>query len=566
MTVRRTTTALLAALTLTGTGLATGLATGTTAAYGQTLQTAAYAAWAPWTAYTAGTRVTYNGVDYECLQSHTSQPGWEPPNVPALWKAVTGGGDTTAPSAPGNLRSTSVTSNSVALAWNASTDDVGVTGYLVFRGGTQVATVTGTTYTDTGLAASTGYTYTVKARDAAGNVSGASNSLQVTTSGGTGTPGQPGAPSVTGTTNTSISLSWGASSGTVTGYRVYEGGSVVATVTGTSATVGSLGACTSHTYTVKAYNAAGESAASASVSGTTGGCTTGGRMPGAPYLYMGWGNPPSPATVMDATGVKSFTMAFILSSGGCNPAWDGQRPITGGADQQAINTIKSKGGSVQISFGGWQGNKLGPNCSTPEAFAGAVQKVIDGVGPAVVDFDIENTDEFESEVVQDRILNALKIVKAANPSVKIVVTFGTSTTGPTYWGTRLINRSKELAAPIDNYTIMPFDFGGGANMYQNTVNAAEGLKNALKSAFGWSDAQAYAHMGISGMNGLSDQQEVTNQSTWTQIRDYATSKGLTRLAFWSVNRDRPCPGGGVSESCSGISQTDWEFTKITAGF
>ncbi|NUT41848.1 MAG: chitinase, partial [Thermoactinospora sp.] len=39
------------------------------------------AAWAPWTAYTAGTTVTYNGVDYVCLQSHTSQPGWEPPNV-----------------------------------------------------------------------------------------------------------------------------------------------------------------------------------------------------------------------------------------------------------------------------------------------------------------------------------------------------------------------------------------------------------------------------------------------------------------------------------------------------
>ena len=46
-------------------------------------------------------------------------------------------------------------------------------------------------------------------------------------------------------------------------------------------------------------------------------------MAGAPYLYMGWGNPPSPATVMNATGVKSFTMAFILSGGGCYPAWDG---------------------------------------------------------------------------------------------------------------------------------------------------------------------------------------------------------------------------------------------------
>ncbi|MER5625301.1 cellulose binding domain-containing protein [Streptosporangium sp. NPDC002544] len=383
-----------------------------------------------------------------------------------------------------------------------------------------------------------------------------------------GTPGAPGTPSVTATTNSSISLSWGASSGTVTGYRVYEGGTQRAQVTGTSATIGSLGTCTSHTYTVKAYNAQGESAASGAVSATTTGCTNPdpvGKMPGAPYLYMGWGNPPNPATVMSATGVKSFTMAFILSSGGCTPAWDGNRPLTGGADQTAINQIKAAGGSVQISFGGWSGNKLGPNCSTPAAFAGAVQQVINAVGPAVVDFDIENTDEFENYTVQDRILNGLKIVKQNNPNVKIAVTFGTTTTGPNSHGIRLINQAKALAVPIDNYTIMPFDFGA-SNIYTDTVNASEGLKNALKAANGWTDAQAYARMGISGMNGLSDQQELTTVAAWTQIRDWAKSKGLTRLAYWAVNRDRPCPGGGVVSNCSGIAQSDWDFTRVTAGF
>ena len=293
---------------------------------------------------------------------------------------------------------------------------------------------------------------------------------------------------------------------------------------------------------------------------------TTGKMPGAPYLYMGWGNPPSATSVMSATGVKSFTMAFMLSGGGCTPMWDGARPLTGSVDAQTISAVKGAGGSVQVSFGGWSGNKLGPNCASSSDFAGAVQQVINAVGPAVVDFDIENTDEFENAVIQDRILSGLAIVKKNNPSTKVALTFGTSTTGPTYWGTRLINQSKALGVNIDNYTIMPFDFGGGADMYQNTVNASEGLKNALKNAWGWSDAQAYAHMGISGMNGLSDQQELTSLSTWTQIRDWANSKGLTRLAFWSVNRDRPCPGGGVQSTCSGISQNDWDFSRITAGF
>lgn len=91
-------------------------------------------------------------------------------------------GDTQAPSAPANLSSTSITANSVSLSWNASTDNVGVTGYDVFRGGSLVGSTATTTFTNSGLTASTAYSYTVKAKDSAGNVSTASNTLNVTTS------------------------------------------------------------------------------------------------------------------------------------------------------------------------------------------------------------------------------------------------------------------------------------------------------------------------------------------------------------------------------------------------
>jgi hypothetical protein len=321
----------------------------------------------------------------------------------------------------------------------------------------------------------------------------------------------------------------------------------------------------SHSYTVAAYNSAGESGRSGAASGTTSGCTqpTGGR--GAPYLYLGWGNPPAPATVMSATGIRWFTLAFVLSGGGCSPSWDSSRPLTGGVDQQTINAIRAAGGDVVPSFGGWQGNKLGPNCSTAQALAGAYQQVISAYGLKAIDIDIENTDEFENDTVRNRILDALKIVKQNNPGIQTIVTFGTTTTGPNFYGGQLIDRAAAIGANIDVFTIMPFDFGG-SNLYNDTVNASEGLKARLKTAFGWSDATAYQHMGISGMNGLSDQQEQTSTGTWTQIRDWAKSHGLARLAFWSVNRDRGCPGGGVVSDCSGISQPDWEFTRITAGF
>ncbi|NUR58425.1 MAG: PHB depolymerase family esterase [Catenulispora sp.] len=97
-----------------------------------------------------------------------------------------GGGDTTPPSVPANLAVSGVTSSSASLSWSASTDNVGVAGYRVFRNGVQVGTAAGTTFTDSGLAPATQYTYKVAAYDAAGNVSAQSAAVTATTSPGTG--------------------------------------------------------------------------------------------------------------------------------------------------------------------------------------------------------------------------------------------------------------------------------------------------------------------------------------------------------------------------------------------
>ncbi|WP_086772570.1 glycoside hydrolase family 6 protein [Streptomyces bobili] len=104
------------------------------------------------------------------------------------------GDDTTAPTAPTGLRATAKTASSVSLAWTAATDDRGVSGYDVYREQTRVTStpVTGTTYTDTGLSAATAHSYSVRARDAAGNVSAASTALIVTTEAGGGGPDPTG--------------------------------------------------------------------------------------------------------------------------------------------------------------------------------------------------------------------------------------------------------------------------------------------------------------------------------------------------------------------------------------
>jgi Fibronectin type III domain len=231
-------------------------------------------------------------------------------------------------------------------------------------------------------------------------------------------------------TSNSVSLTWNAVSG-ATSYNVYRNGTKVGTPAGTSYTDSGLAASTTYSYQVSASNGAREGPKSTAVQVTTkSGGGGGSGLRAAPYLFLGWRNPPSAKSVMSATGIENFTLAFISSSGGCNPAWDGNRPLTGGVDQQTINAIRSAGGDVLPSIGGWQGNKLGPNCSTPQALAAAYQAVIDAYGLKAIDVDIENTDEFESEVVQDRILNALKFVKQNNPGIQTILTFGTTTSGP----------------------------------------------------------------------------------------------------------------------------------------
>jgi cellulose 1,4-beta-cellobiosidase len=124
---------------------------------------------------------------------------------PALGSGGTGGGDSTPPSAPTGLTVSGTTSSSASLTWTASTDNVGVTGYDIYRGTTLAGTSTTTSFTDTGLAASTQYSYTVVAYDAAGNLSSPSAAVSATTSAGGGVGGGSGC-----TVTYQVASDWGS--------------------------------------------------------------------------------------------------------------------------------------------------------------------------------------------------------------------------------------------------------------------------------------------------------------------------------------------------------------------
>ncbi|AJS60889.1 fibronectin type III domain-containing protein [Paenibacillus sp. IHBB 10380] len=369
-------------------------------------------AWAPNVSYALNDTVTYGGNTYKDIQPHTSLTGWEPPNAPALWQQIQGGGDTQAPSAPSNLQATGTTTSSITLDWNASTDNVGVTGYNVYRGSTLVGGVSGSalSYMDTGLSANTTYTYKVNAKDAAGNVSAYSNQISAITNAATGgdtqAPTVPTNVTVSATTSSSVSLSWNASSDNVgvTGYNVYQGTTLASTVTGTTATVSGLAASTAYSFTVVAKDAAGNvSAGSAAVSATTGTGGDGGQLP--KHMLTGyWHNFVNGSSNIKLSDVSSQYDIIVLSFADMDPTKPGgvtfnvdsslSTALGGYTNANLISDIQAKraqGKKVIISIGGEHGNiNLGSASPNVSNFVTSMSGLITQYGLDGMDIDLEN--------------------------------------------------------------------------------------------------------------------------------------------------------------------------------
>jgi chitinase len=215
-----------------------------------------------------------------------------------------------------------------------------------------------------------------------------------------GVPGTPANPRVTGSADTSISVAWNASSGTVSGYRVYEGTALRATATGTTANITGLGACTTHTYTVAAFNNAGESARSAPATGTTTGC------PSSPlprhFLTGYWHNFVNPAVELRLRDVPAeydlVAVAFAEATStpgavtfgvdsGLSAALGGYSDADFRAD---VATLHSRGKKVILSVGGEAGRVTVADSASATNFANTMFGIIQSYGFDGVDIDLEN--------------------------------------------------------------------------------------------------------------------------------------------------------------------------------
>jgi YD repeat-containing protein len=212
---------------------------------------------------TAGTTYSYKVAAHDVAGNVSAQSSAVSATTP----------DTTPPYQPTGLTGSAASATLINLSWTASTDNVGVTGYRVYRGGSQIGTSATTTYADSTVVGSTTYSYTVAAYDAATNVSSQSAAKNVSTPDVT-PPSTPTNLTATAASPSRINLSWSASTDTggsgLAGYRVYRGGALVASPATTSYSDTNLAASTAYSYTVLAYdNATNTSGQSNSASATT---------------------------------------------------------------------------------------------------------------------------------------------------------------------------------------------------------------------------------------------------------------------------------------------------------
>jgi hypothetical protein len=273
-----------------------------------------YPAWAPNVAYHVNDIVSYQSINYSCIQAHTSQVGWEPPNVPALWGPLSSG---SVPATPTGLTATVNSTSQITVTWNTVSN---ATGYDLQVDGTTMNSVS-QPYVQSGLAAGSKHTYAVRAKNSSGT-SAFSAAVSATTQTTTTIPTVPTGLSATPNSTSQITVTWNTVSN-ATAYDLQVDGTTISNVARPYVHTG-LGASSTHTYAVRAKNSAGTSALSSSVSATTQATAT---IPAVPAGLAAAVNSSSQITVtwnsvtnatgydlkVDGTTVSSVTSPYVHS-------------------------------------------------------------------------------------------------------------------------------------------------------------------------------------------------------------------------------------------------------------
>jgi chitinase len=416
--------------------------------------------------------------------------------------------------------------------------------------------------------------------------SGAPWTIIGTCSACTTVPSVPTGLQASGTTSNSTNLSWTASTVAVncslTGYTIFRNGVAVGTSSSNNFTATGLSPVTTYSFRVAANDAAGSSAQSTAINVTT---LSGPPPPPpgskvfAPYVDMGLTADWQLLTIQQQSGIKVFTLGFVVGNGGCTPTWGGVGATVandtlpnGTTIQSLVQGVRAAGGDVIISFGGASGTELALGCSTVSSLQAAYQSVINkysvnSSAPVRLDFDIEGGATTDSTSITRR-NQALVALKNANPGLVISYTLPVLPTGLVASGVNILNSIKTAGLNVNVINVMAMDYGSandnGGQMGLSAQQAAANTHNQVVAA------GLTATIGVTPMIGINDvNTEIFQLSDAQSLLNFANANSyITRLSMWSVARDNgSCPNQGfASPVCSGISQSNWAFANILKPF
>ncbi len=278
----------------------------------------------------------------------------------------------------------------------------------------------------------------------------------------------------------------------------------------------------------------------------------------APYVDITMPSP-SLVDVAVATGQKHFTLAFALgSSAGCVPAWGGTVALNDSRIISDVQALKARGGSVIVATGGAMGPYLEHVCSTADSLYNAYVAVLDAVGSNSIDVDVEAT---IPTAVVNTALKRLQDTRGTTVSYTMRIQGQDYGMDP-FSVSVLQDAAARGVIVLVNPMLMNFGYTGNwGDAMVAASNATLGQMRAIWPSK--SDAQLKALLGLTPMIGRNDTGMTTTQADARKVLDYARANHVGRVAFWSAGRDNgSCPGGGVSPTCSGISQANWEFTNL----
>jgi chitinase len=261
----------------------------------------------------------------------------------------------------------------------------------------------------------------------------------------------------------------------------------------------------------------------------------------APYLQISTSDTGDITADTAATGLKYYTLAFLIPQSGCTPEWeDGGYGL--GQFTSQVSALQAAGGNVIISSGGADGGELAQTCTSVTSLTAAYANIVNTYGVDRLDFDIEGGVLSDTSATTLR-NEALAALQKENPAVQVDYTLAVAPNGlPTGTGSEyaLLQNAKSEGVNVSVVNIMTMDFGDGQNALNDAESAAVATAGQLSSLYGISTSAAYARIGLTPIAGQNDDNENFTQANAATLESFAASNGVEELSFWEVDGyDKP---------------------------